>query len=265
MGVIIDGREPGKLKNFLAAKGLKFEIRKLETGDVVIWNDDEPQHHAVIERKRLDDLISSYYSGRIADQFERLSEEKFAILIITGNLEDATRGIPHKVMFQVVEEVISMAVINYNFRSVIWMIDKVADAHFSGFATMIKCIQKIVDGQLDAVPLKRVKLSKDLRVNALRQMLGLSANVAKALLRKHGTVFNVLKLSDTDFLKINGIGPAKVRTIRHILSESINRGNFDEQQAEQKCSKCGKPMTLSKMPGGNVLVCKYCMGLLARS
>lgn len=262
MGIIIDSREPTKFREVLTAKGLIHTVQQLETGDVVIFNDNEPEHHVVIERKRLDDLLSSYYQPRMAEQFERLSDQKFAILIITGNLEDVLKKIPFNVMTQIVEEIISMAVIQYNFRSVVWMIDKVADVHHSGFVTMIKCIQKVIDGQLDAVPQKKVVLSKDLRVNTIRQLFGLSANVAKNLLREHGTVRKILNLADSDLLKVKGIGPTRVKTIRYILDESINRGNFKEEASEHKCEKCGGNMTLTKMPGGNVYICKRCIGSL---
>ncbi len=262
MGIIIDNREPTKFRNILTAKGLKHTVRTLETGDVICYNDEEPEHHVVIERKRLDDLISSYYQPRMAEQFERLSDEKFAVLIITGNLEDVLKKIPFNVMSQIVEEIIAMAVVQYNFRTVVWIIDKVADVHHSGFVTMVKCIQKVVDGQLDAVPQRRVKLSKDLRVNTIRQMFGLSANIAKTLLKRHGTVRKILNLDDTDLMRIHGIGPAKVKVIRYILDESINRGNFKGEETDHKCGKCGRNMTLSKMPGGNVYNCRHCIGLL---
>lgn len=263
MGIILDAREPTKFRDLLNAKGLKHEIRQLMTGDVVVYNDEEPEVQVVIERKRLDDLLSSYYQPRMAEQFERLSNEKFAILIITGNLEDVLKKIPFRVMTQIVEEIISMAVIQYNFRSVIWMIDKVADVHQSGFIMMIKCIQKIVNGQMDAIPQRRVKLSKDLRVNTIRQMFGLDSSSAKNLLKKYGTVRAILNLMDTDFLKVKGIGPAKLKTIRYILDESINRGNFKEESSEKICGKCGNPMTIVKMPGGNTFVCKRCIGSIS--
>jgi len=263
MGIIIDSREPTKFRDVLRAKGLEHTSEQLITGDVIVFNDQEPEVQVVIERKRLDDLLSSYYQPRMAEQFERLSEEKFAVLIITGNLEDVLKKIPFNVMTHIVEEIISMAVIQYNFRSIVWMIDKVADVHQSGFLMMVNCIKKIVDGQLDAIPQRKVKLSKDIRINAVRQLFGLDIKAAKNLLKKYGTVRNVIKLTDADLLKVEGIGPAKVKTIRYILDESINRGNFEEKVTEQICGKCGGPMTLTKMPGGNVYVCKSCIGSLS--
>lgn len=268
MGIYLDSREPAKFKRLFDAHGLKYEIRQLVTGDVVMWNDAEPESQVVIERKRLDDLISSYYSKRMGEQFERLSEEKFAVLIITGNLDEVLRKMPKnisaRVMPQIIEEVISMAVIQYNFRSVIWLMDGVQDVHESGFLMMVKCIQKVVNGNLDSIPQKKIKLSKDLRVNTIRQMFGLDTGAAKNLLRKYGTVRAVLKLTDSDFLNVKGIGPAKVKTIRYILDESFNRGNYETKKDDQnkKCTKCGNKMTIVKMPGGNTYMCTFCIGSL---
>lgn len=262
MGIIVDSREPGKYKRLFIAKGLDHEVKQLITGDVIVFNDAEPEVQIIIERKRLDDLISSYYSGRIAEQFERMSEEKFAILLVTGNLQDTLRKMPNKisnrVMPQILEEVMSMAIIQYNFRSVVWMIDGITNVHESGYITLVKCCQKIVQGQMDAIPQKKVLLSKDLRINTLRAMFGLDSGSAKNLLKKYGTVRKVISLTDAELMKVKGLGPAKVKTIRYILDESINKGNFEEKTTNKKCDKCGQDMTLVKMVGGNTYICKPC-------
>ncbi len=262
MPVLVDSREPRKVKDFLKAGGIDFEIRQMETGDVLCWNQTEPEVQVLIERKRLDDLISSYYSKRMGEQFQRMSEEKFAILVITGNLQDVLDKLPPKVkvMPLIIEEIIAMAVIRYNFRSVIWMVDGVNDVHQSGFLTVVKCIQKVVDGQLDAIPQKKVKLSKDLRVNTLRQMFGLDAATSKNLLKKYGTVRSVLRLTDVDLLKVKGMGPAKIKTIRYILDENINKENYKIETSNKICTKCKREMSIVKMPGGNTFMCKHCIG-----
>lgn len=258
MGIIIDSREQAKFRNILKAKGLEHTSEQMMTGDVRVFNDTDPDIQVLIERKRLDDLISSYYGTRMNEQFARMSEEKFAVLIITGNLEDVLKKIPFRVMSQVVEEVIADAIIKYNFRSVVWLIDKVADVHHSGFVTMVKCIEKVVMGQLDVIPEKKNKLAKDLRINTLKQLFGLDTPTCRNLLIKHGTVNQILKLTDDELLKVKGLGPAKIKTIRFILNESFNRGNFEEKKVKQKCSKCGNEMSIVKMPSGNTYICKPC-------
>lgn len=262
MGLIVDTREPAKYQAVFRAKGLKFTTAQLVTGDVIAHNDDEPEIQICLERKRIDDLVSSYYSGRIHEQFERLSEEKFAVLLVTGNLQDALRKMPDKVsarvMPQFVEEVMSLAIVQYNFRSVIWLVDGVYDVHESGYATIVKACEKIVCGKMDEIPQKKVKLSKDPRINAVRNLFGVDNKVAKQLLQKHGTLKNIMMLTDTDLLKIKGLGAVQVKRIRYILDESINKGNYETKETKNECSKCGKPMTIVKMPGGNTYICKPC-------
>ncbi len=257
--IILDSREPTKFRKLFILKGLKHEIKQLVTGDVICSSDAEPENKIVIERKRLDDLISSYYSGRIGDQFERLSHEKFAVLIVTGNFKDVVKKIPHRIMPQIVEEIMAMAIIQYNFRSIIWIIDGVADVHHNGYVTLVKSVQKVISGQLDAIPQKKSKLSSDLRVNALRHMLGLDTTSAKALLKKYGSVMEVLKLTDSQFLSVKGVGPAKLKMIRYILSANINHTG-SEMKSKNDCEKCGNPMSITKMPGGNMMVCTVCIG-----
>ena len=258
-GCIIDSREPTKYRAFLDAQGIKHEVQQLLTGDYICYNPEDPEIRICIERKRLDDLISTYYGKRMDSQFERLSNEKFAVLIITGNMKDATKNVPFRVMAQMVEEVISLAVVRYNFRSVIWMVDGVEDVHQKSFITMVKMIQKIVNGQLDRIPQKRMELNKEPRVNLLMNIFGLDKTSSINLLKKHGTVKAIMALTDGEFMKIKGIGPSKMKRIRFILDESFNKGNFEKKVSDKKCTKCNSEMTEVKTSNGKTYVCQACI------
>ncbi len=260
MGVHLDSREPTKFRRMFDAKGIKHEIRQLMTGDVICWNDENPDVKCVIERKRLDDFVSGQYSNRMFEQFDRMSDERFAILIITGNLRKLTAKMPFRIMAQVMEEGIATCVIRYNFRSVIWLIEGVEDANESGFVMMVKMIQKIVDGQMDQIPEKKIKIAKDPRLRALRAMFGLDISASKNLLQKYGTVRKVMELTDEQLMKVKSIGPAKVKLIRYTLDENFNKGNFKEMETDKKCTKCGEKMTIVKMSAGNIYTCKKCIG-----
>lgn len=264
MGVIVDSREPKKIKNILDVHGIEYVTRQLETGDVIAYNDDDPDIRVTIERKRLDDLISSFYGKRLHEQFSRMSNESFAVLIITGNMKEATKGFPNKIIPELVEEVVSLAVVVYNFRTVIWLCDGMDNVNYAGFASMVKIIKKVVSGNLDSIPEKRVKLSKDLRVNSLARLLGINAGLATRLLKKHGTVRAVLELTDEKLLKVKGVGPAKVKSIRYILDESINKGNYAREDVKDECTTCGKKLSVTKTPGGNILTCTFCIESLRR-
>lgn len=258
-GLVVDSREPSKYKKLLSAYGVEFETQQLMTGDYICYNKEEPEIQVCIERKRLDDLISSYYGKRLESQFSRLSEQKFAVLIITGNMAEASKRIPFSVMPQLVEEVISLAVVKYNFRSVIWMVNGVSDVHEKSFITLVKIFQKIISGHLDRIPQKKLSIHKDPRVNMLMSMFGLDKTSALNLLKKFGTVKAILNLHDAEFLKVRGIGPAKMKRIRFILDESFNKGNFKVKQGNKMCKKCGKLMNVVKMLSGDTYICRPCM------
>ncbi len=264
MGIRVDYREKSKFLNILKAKGLKFSQETLLTGDVICYDDNNPEVKIVIERKRIDDLISSYYSNRLETQFERLSNEKFAILIITGDLKSVIDNFPFKVISQIVEEVISLAIVRYNFRSVIWLLNGVEDCNASGFTSMVKCIDKIVKGGLDNIPQRNIKVSRDVRVNSLRSLLGVNENICKRLLKQYGNVRSILDLSDEDLIKVKGIGPVQVKRIRFILDGNIkekkNMIKVENKKSFEICLVCKCTLTVVSTSSGRVLICKKCIG-----
>lgn len=264
MPVIVDSREPEKIKKVLRLHGIKHEVRQLETGDVICISDKNPDVEIVIERKRIDDMVSSYIDKRMDTQFERLSRKRFAILIITGDIKKIQYKYPFKIMPNFVSEVISKAVIQYNFRSVIWLLEGMDDVNGEAFALMVKSINLVIKNQLDEVPERHVKTAKDPRVDSLKKTLGLNSKVCIKLLKKYGSVLEVLQLKDSHFLSIAGIGPAHVKRIRFTLSTNysskkaiiakpsiIDVGNI----TGEKCKICGAEMKMKHTVIGIVRIC----------
>jgi len=268
----VDSREPDKIKKILKLQGIKYTTHQLETGDVICKSDKNPEVEVVIERKRIDDLISSYVGKRMDTQFDRLSYKKFAVLIITGDVKSVQRNFPFPIMPEFIGEVISKAVITYNFRSVIWMLKGIDDMHYAGFSTMIKAINLVIKDQIDQVPERHVKVAKDPRVDSLKKVLGINSKICTELLKRHGTVPKVLSLSDNDFLSIQGIGPAHMKRIRFILSANYNDTKVKVVRSGtvtdvgnisgDKCPKCGDLYEKKKTAVGTINICKRCHGLI---
>jgi len=252
----VDTREKAETISQFKARGLEFKMSTMLTGDVICYNENDPDIRIVIERKRLDDLLSSYYSKRLDSQFSRLSDEKFAVLIITGNLEETLAKIPHGTISNIMEEIISLAVIRYNFRSIIWLMNDMQDVHYSGFVAMVKMCEKIVRDGLDEIPQKNVKLSKDLRVNSLMHFLGIDARSCKRLLDKHGDVLTVLTLPESELLKIKGVGPVKLKQLQFVLGTSVHEVSHTKE--DEKCKKCENEYEILKTAAGNVNFCRVC-------
>lgn len=263
--VIVDSREPEKIKKILKLSGIDFTIKQLESADVVCKHPDNNDIWIAIERKRIDDLVSSYIDKRMDSQFERLSHHKFAMLVITGDLKKVKHNFPFPIMPNFIAEVISKAVIGYNFRSVVWLLEGIDDPDYEAFSLVVKAVNMVVNGKLDNIPERHVKTAKDIRVDSLKKTLGLNSKICIKLLKKHGTVMKVLQLKDNQFLQIEGIGPAHVKRIRNILSANYNErkgGSFTKTVVErgnisgEKCKKCGESYRIVKTSLGNFKLCK---------
>ena len=270
MGMIVDVREPASFRLALKKTGLKFDEQRLDTGDVVVWNDNNPKVRCVIERKRIDDLMTNQFSDRMFEQFERMGEEDFGVLIITGSVKDLKLPTTWaRVSKFGVEDIIAKCVIKYGLRSVIWIMDGVEDSKTKGFATLIKNVELMIGGQLDVIPPRKAKLHKDLRINALRSMFGLDVKTCVKLLKKHKTVRKIMDLSKAQLMMIDGIGPVTATMIRNILDEQYGAQKKLPPLKKPKqptikpmghCQRCGALLTIVKGPNGNIRVCGKCIG-----
>ena len=77
MKLIIDNREReliDLIPELLKTNKLDYdyEIKSLELGDIIIYNEEEEKEEIIIERKNLNDLASSILDGRYAEQSLRL-------------------------------------------------------------------------------------------------------------------------------------------------------------------------------------------------
>ena len=63
--------------------GVNVEIKTLPIGDYIV------SHETVVERKSINDLISSIFDGRLFDQCNRLKEHfQFPIILLEGNVDE---------------------------------------------------------------------------------------------------------------------------------------------------------------------------------
>ena len=86
--IIIDSREPQSIKDYAMSffnKKLHVEIEELEVGDIQYKN-------IIIERKRIDDLVSSITDGRFKNQKKKLVEKQndgyHCYVLIQGEYQD---------------------------------------------------------------------------------------------------------------------------------------------------------------------------------
>tara|TARA_B110000879_G_scaffold186101_1_gene246996 strand:- start:33 stop:815 length:783 start_codon:yes stop_codon:yes gene_type:complete len=86
MEIIIDQREPSKLKQYFLSTSYTVHLQNLQLGDIIIKT---PELELIIERKTIDDLASSIRDGRLREQKIRLIKNyprKNIIYIIEGDI-----------------------------------------------------------------------------------------------------------------------------------------------------------------------------------
>ena len=82
--IVIDERErKSGIPKLLQTIGIDVEIKTLPVGDYIV------SHETIVERKSINDLMSSIFDGRLFDQCNRLKEHfQFPIIVVEGNVDE---------------------------------------------------------------------------------------------------------------------------------------------------------------------------------
>ena len=86
--VLCDDREPKSMDAIASlVGGIKFERKRLKTGDYVLGN-------CCIERKEINDFCASIIDGRLKGQVEKMKRDfKYNYVIVIGRVKDKTSDI----------------------------------------------------------------------------------------------------------------------------------------------------------------------------
>ena len=209
--IIVDDRERDIIK-YLRAKDIEYKIQRLDVGDYLFKNDDL---NIIVERKNINDLVSSYISGRLYKQFKKLSEQAIPILLVTGSMSDVSDRLP-TVSHSIVEHITSEAVIRYGFRSVIWILGPFDDPKNKGVLFLLNAFKELQDRNYDKISLKsRKKYSH--KTQAIVSTFGVSEGVAEQLLKRFGNLKGIMGATDNKLLEVPGLGPVRVKLMRDII------------------------------------------------
>ena len=207
--ITIDYREHAEtLKQELTSAGIKFDIKKLNLGDYIIFPD------TVVERKTTKDFCISLIDGRLFGQAYRLA--KFAetpIFIIEG--KSFTKEIPVKTgINQIKGALISIA---QTFRiPVLRTVDEADTAwHLKHLAEQRQRIGEN-KGSLCSYRPKKIQTKKEY---VLRMFPGVGPKTARLLLGEFGSITNIVNASYDELLKVDGIGAKTAGDIITVIRE----------------------------------------------
>ena len=198
--VVCDYRED-KIAKILEKLGLKVAIANLEIGDFVI------SERTIIERKTHSDFISSIIDGRIFDQVKRMKEEfEKVIIIIEGysNRKINENSLKAAIATLALDEAISLIeTLNPldTAKMIYWLAKKEGKKEFIAFKAG-----------------KKKRELKELQEQIICSLPGISLKTAKKLLKYFGNVERIFKASETELMKIKGIGEKTARKIKKVIS-----------------------------------------------
>jgi Fanconi anemia group M protein len=227
--IIADKRERNSLIIAeLKARGLEVEERILDFGDYIIGN-------TIIERKTIDDFISSMINKRLLKQLKMLSESEFEnkILILEGYEESDLydRG---ELNNNAIRGMLLSIITNYKI-SLLFTKNLYDTIYFL----------EVLDKKFKKKPQEKSLIAKPKFFNIFEQQEfilesfpGIGKALARDILKKFKTIKNFVNASEYELRRIKKLGEKKARKIKQILEteykskeelESISNKNLIEQ------------------------------------
>ncbi len=216
--MIIDEREKKSgIPDLLKQIGVKVEMMNLPVGDYIV----APE--TIVERKSVNDFISSVFDGRLFDQCNRLKEHfEHPTIILEGNVDEIDNITENPLVFY---GAISSVVLDFKIP----MIPTPNASHTAKLLVSMCARQGAVKGPF----LKKIRKSNDLQrqqLSILCSLPGVGEKLASRMLEKFGSASSSLNASSAELSKINGMGESRAQKIRKVLDAK----NKNDSKTDQK-------------------------------
>ena len=216
--MIIDEREKKSgIPDLLRAVGVNIELKNLLIGDYIV----APE--TIVERKSIQDFISSVFDGRLFDQCNRLKEHfEHPVILMEGNVDQIEELTENPLVFY---GAISSVILDFKIP----IIPTPNASHTAKLLIAMCTRQENKKGPF----LKKIKKSDDLQkqqLSVLCSLPGVGEKLATRMLERFGSPTNTLKASYTELSKIKGMGESRAQKIRKMLDAE----NKSKKKADQK-------------------------------
>lgn len=214
--IIVDEREKKSgIPELLKKVGVNLEMKQLLVGDYIV----APE--TVIERKSIQDLMSSIFDGRLFDQCSRLKENfQHPIILMEGNVDDIEVITENPMIFYG-----AMSTVAIDFK--IPIIPTPNATHTAKLLVSMCSRKELPKGPF----LKKIRKSEDIQrqqLLTLTSLPGIGEKLATRMLEKFGTPLNVLNATSADLSKVEGLGESRAQKIKKMLdteSKHIKKSN----------------------------------------
>ena len=222
--IIIDERErKSGIPKLLKDIGVNVEIKTLPIGDYIV------SHETVVERKSINDLISSIFDGRLFDQCNRLKEHfQFPIILLEGDVDEIESITENPLVFY---GALSTIAIDYKIP----IIPTPNASHTAKLLVSLSSRKESIKGPL----LKKIKKSNDVQkqqLSVLCSLPGVGEKIAIRMLEKFESPLKVLSASTKDLAKIPGLGESRAKKIKKMLEKKSRHTKPSNQKTLQETS-----------------------------
>lgn len=205
----VDTREPKELKEKLK-KSFEVIEEQLEVGDIYI-----PHVDVYIERKTLHDLFNSAFQGekRLWDQLKALSNLNSLVVISTNNKWRVFYFRKQRFLHKTYPSL--LVAITKSFNVPILQIDSDEELVY-----IIEALCKINEPSTRPIPKITQKISSDKEIveNILASFPSIGVKLAIRLLKKYGTLNNVIEaIKSNDIEVLKTIGKKAAETVKYYL------------------------------------------------
>ena len=216
--IIIDEREKKSgIPNLLIAIGIKTEIKTLQIGDYIVGPE------TVVERKSIQDLISSVFDGRLFDQCSRLKEHfQYPILLVEGNVDEIESITENPLVFYG-----ALSTIAIDFK--IPIIPTPNASHTAKLLVSLCSKKESIKGPF----LKKIKKSNNIQkqqLSVLCSLPGIGEKIAIRILEKYGSPFIALSATSKELGKIPGLGETRAKKIKGMLENKSKYKKISKQK-----------------------------------
>jgi len=216
--MIIDEREKKSgIPDLLRAVGVNIELTNLTVGDYIV----APE--TVVERKSVQDFISSVFDGRLFDQCNRLKEHfEHPAIVIEGNVDEIDQIAENPLIFY---GAMSSVVLDFKIPVI-----PTPNASHTAKLLISMSTRK---GNIKGPFLKKIRKSGDLerqQLSILCSLPGVGEKLATRMLERFGSTGNSLNASLIELSKIKGMGESRALKIRKMLdTESKFKKKVDQK------------------------------------
>jgi ERCC4-type nuclease len=218
--VVVDRRERSNVHKYLNTKGLMLDFRVLDEGDYIVSG-------YAIERKTVQDFISSLYSGRLFNQAYRLGEAYYyPILVVEGNLQLTLKEIKNPRAFWG-----ALITLSFGYGLKVFFTRDPEET-----AELISVLAKHPPESKSRKPiiarkLKPIKI-RESQLALVQGLPGVGSILAEKLLKSFGTPRRIFGAPESDLIIKGRLRRATASKVTSLLNANFNK--LDKESAQLK-------------------------------